>query len=398
MPESKESEISAALLQTGRARLLLPLWLSPGGQCVPSQSAANAVTLLATSVPKTCDAYELTPRGAEPIRHLPVPGGLSVTLDEFGLVSQILLAHDQEIVAKVALLAKETGRREAELHRDLALHKLNTVQALAQRLAMRTRVAQAASWFDTARQNLQICDGQLATGDWAGAIVSAERAGRSLRLIERAYWDAAVQPNLLAAPVTSPAALSFDTLPCHWRFADRLATCRLGPNRIDGGDFEDLDTMMRAGWRYSLHPAPMVQMAIDPAPQARRSGRFGMRLAVMPLNPNNPPAVIESPPILFSSPAVQIQAGQMVCIHGWVNVPNEITASSDGLLVVDSLSGEALADRIGKTKGWRQFALYRVAPQSGPMCVTFALSGIGEAWLDDVAIQVIEPRAATAQR
>ena len=64
----------------------------------------------------------------------------------------------------------------------------------------------------------------------------------------------------------------------------------------------------------------------------------------------------------------------------------------------DSFSGEALADRIGKTKGWRQFALYRIVPQSGPMCVTFALSGIGEAWLDDVAIQVLEPPAAAAQR
>ena len=102
--------------------------------------------------------------------------------------------------------------------------------------------------------------------------------------------------------------------------------------------------------------------------------------------------------MLFTSPAVQVEAGQIVCIHGWVHVPAPITASTDGLLVVDSLSGEALADRIGQTKGWRQFALYRVAPQSGPMCVTFALSGIGEAWLDDVAIQVLEPRTATIQR
>ncbi len=118
----------------------------------------------------------------------------------------------------------------------------------------------------------------------------------------------------------------------------------------------------------------------------------------MPSKADDPPEVIENPPILFSSPPVQVEAGQIVYIHGWANVPAEITASSDGLLVVDSLSGEALADRIGKTHGWRQFALYRIAPQTGPMCVTFAMSGIGEAWLDDVAIQVLEPRAATVQR
>ncbi len=398
-PETKECEVSATLLQTDRVRLLLPLWLSAGAQCVPSQSAANAVTLRATSVPEVCDAYELTPRGAEPLRHRRVAGGLSITLDEFGLVTQILLAHDPSIVGEVRACARQNGQQEAQLHRDLALHKLNMVSALAQQLAQRTRVAQAASLFDDARRALQVCDGQLAAGDWAGAVVSAERASRWLRVIERAYWDAAVDPTVLAAPpITSPAAMSFDTLPCHWRFAERLARYQVGPNRIDGGDFEDLDTMMRAGWRYILHATPTVQTAVDLAPQARRSGRFGLRLAVMPLKPDDPPAVIESPPILFTSPSVQVEAGQLVCIHGWVNVPNEITASTDGLLVVDSLSGEALADRIGKTKGWRQFALYRIAPQSGPMCVTFALSGIGEAWLDDVAIQVLEPRTATAQR
>ena len=128
-----------------------------------------------------------------------------------------------------------------------------------------------------------------------------------------------------------------------------------------------------------------MQGAVDLAPQAARSGRLGLRLSVSPLDPKNPPAAIESPPVLFTSPAVQVAAGQIVCIHGWVQVPVPITAGPDGLLVVDSISGEALADRIGQTKGWREFAMYRVATQSGPVCVTFALSGIGEAWLDDVA-------------
>jgi hypothetical protein len=397
-PRDNMSELSATLLQKGRARMLLPLWLSRGAQCVPSQSAGNAVTLLATGVPEVCDAYELTPRGAEPVRALRVPGGLSVTLDEFGLTAQILLAHDPPIVSEVHARAKQIGARSAKLQRDLAVHKLNTVMALAERLARRTQVPQSGSWFDAARKSLQTCDGQLAIGDTAGAAINAQRACRSLRLVERAYWDGAVQA--LAAPVTSPAAMSFDTLPAHWRFADRLGSVagRLGPNRIDGGDFEDLGTVMRAGWRHIPQAATTVQAAADLAPQAAHSGRLGLRLSVMPMKANDPPAVVESPPVLFTSPAVQVEAGQVVCIHGWVQVPTAITASTDGLLVVDSLSGEALADRIGKTDGWRQFALYRVAPQSGPMCVTFALSGIGEAWLDDVAIQVLEPAAATVQR
>jgi hypothetical protein len=46
-----------------------------------------------------------------------------------------------------------------------------------------------------------------------------------------------------------------------------------------------------------------------------------------------------------------------------------------------------LAARIDKTNGWQEFTLCRVAPQSGTMTVTFALSGLGEARLDDVSIE-----------
>ena len=96
------------------------------------------MTLLATGVPEVCDAYELTPRGAQPIRHVRVAGGLAVTLDEFGLTAQILLAHDPSIVGEVHRRAEADRAPRAELHRHLAAHKMNTVQALAERLASRT--------------------------------------------------------------------------------------------------------------------------------------------------------------------------------------------------------------------------------------------------------------------
>ena len=87
-------------------------------------------------------------------------------------------------------------------------------------------------------------------------------------------------------------------------------------------------------------------------------------------------------------------------------------------MIIDSIGGEALAERIGPTPGWKnvdrqrqglkplpvkpdkqdqdpaddwkEFSIYRVAPQDGPLSVTFALCGLGEVWLDDVAIQPVE--------
>ena len=393
--DSSVPEVAGAILRTERARLLLPIWSAALAQCVPPQSAANSLSLIAPGVPEASNAYELTPAGVRALQHKRVAGGMCVTLDEFGLTTQILLAHDPLIINAVNRRTSETGRRAAELQRHLAVHKLNSVQAISGQIASRTPINNSPQWLKAARDNLQVCDSQLAAGNSLGASQNAQRALRSLRLVERAYWDAAVKG--LASPVTSPAAVSFDTLPFHWRLVNRLAAGRFGQNRIAGGDFEDINTMMRAGWRYTQNSAPSLQTAVDLSPTAARSGRLGLRLLATAADPKNPPAVVETPPVLFTSPSIPVEAGQILCIFGWVQVPSPITGSTDGLLIVDSLSGEALADRIGETKQWRQFALYRIATQSGAMCVTFALSGIGEARLDDVAIQVLEGNAAVTQ-
>jgi hypothetical protein len=62
-------------------------------------------------------------------------------------------------------------------------------------------------------------------------------------------------------------------------------------------------------------------------------------------------------------------------------------------MVYDSLAGPTLAERIPVTDGWREFVLYRAAPRDGEMTVTFALTGFGEAYLDNVTVSVHEPIA-----
>ena len=44
--------------------------------------------------------------------------------------------------------------------------------------------------------------------------------------------------------------------------------------------------------------------------------------------------------------------------------------------------------------GWREFVMYRAAPRADNATVTFALTGVGEAWIDNVSIQTIRPGGA----
>ncbi len=67
-------------------------------------------------------------------------------------------------------------------------------------------------------------------------------------------------------------------------------------------------------------------------------------------------------------------------------------------MIIDSIGGEPLAERIGAAPEWRQFVLYRYVPRTGSLSLTVALTGLGEVWLDDLLIEPIAPTSGAAPR
>jgi hypothetical protein len=105
---------------------------------------------------------------------------------------------------------------------------------------------------------------------------------------------------------------------------------------------------------------------------------------------------LETAPVWITTPQIPVYAGETLCITGYVNIPQRLQGSVDGLMIFDSLGGEPLALRLSDTGGqWRQFTFYRAVPTAVPpqatMCVTFALGGLGEVRLDDLQIFPIIP-------
>jgi len=385
-----EPEVLGALFRKDRSRLLVPIRSARGAQFVAARSAGRGVSFRVPGIPESNNVYQLVPGGLRPLRHKRVTGGTLVTLDEFGLTSLALLTQEPLVVSSLTRRAMEVGRRAAELQRRLAGAKLEMVQQVAGRLSRgRPPAPHVTEWLSAARKGLQRCDGLLAAHDYAAAYLEAGRAMRSLRLVERSAWEGAV--GTLPSPVSSPGAVSFRTLPGHRELMEWVASSPPAANQLAGGDFEDIGLMFQAGWSHVQHPTPAVFAQADLAPVAARSGRFGLRLAARSAEPENAPALVESPPTSITSPGVFVEAGQLVAIHGWVQVPSAITGSVDGLVITDSLGGEPLAERIGQTTGWREFTLWRIAPRSGEVTVRFTLTGLGEAWLDDVTIQRLPP-------
>ena len=91
------------------------------------------------------------------------------------------------------------------------------------------------------------------------------------------------------------------------------------------------------------------------------------------------------------SAPISVQAGQLLRIQAWVQVPRPLVPRWDGLLIYDNMSGEALAERITETQGWRELTLYRVATTTGDWRLHVALTGSGEAWVDEVSVTALGP-------
>ena len=231
--ECSQPLVSGAILRDDRARIVMPMWLAPGSQCVAPLAAANPLTLTLPGIPESSNIFELSAGRLQPLRHRREAGGTQVTLDEFGLTSLLFLAQDPPIIEAVTRRAAANGKQTAELERYLAAQKLDTVTRVLGQIGGRTPPQKNPGQdLDTARQNLKACDARLASGDYAMASAYARRAMMPLRKLERTAWETAMKGR--DSPVAIPGTSSFKALPWHWALVDRTAAMRPGRNRPAG--------------------------------------------------------------------------------------------------------------------------------------------------------------------
>ncbi len=395
---ASDPNVSGAMIQTERARLLLPLSAYPDDQFVPNRPPAGPLAFVVPGVPESNNAYALTPASLPPLRHQRVTGGIRVTQERTDSSSMLLMTSDAHVISSLTREIAQTRRRAAELKRQQAMQQFAAVEQVHRRLTPGTVVAvQCDRWLEEARASLAQCQVLWAASDFSGVYREARRTLGALGRVQRARWNESVAT--WPAKITSPFSVTYATLPYHAQFADRLRQSRVLPSRLPAGDMERLDEMLAAGWKHVEHPVPGVSTKVELSVSEPHSGRTALRLAVWPHEAEQAVTAVETAPVWITTPPVTLEAGQLVRIRGWVRVPQPITGSRDGLLIVDSLSGPALAQRVRETSGWQEFTLYRFAPESGPLIVTFALTGLGEVYLDDLSIEPIEraARGAAAQ-
>ena len=392
---STDPEVRVAVLATERARLLLPLRTPQSAQLVMGAADTRPLSLVVPNVPDDNRAYLLTIAGLSPLRQERRPGGLRITLEGNRPAAIVVLTQDPLVISGLARKLAATRKRAAGAHREIAALSLDAARQVeretAGRLDPQTTLAQS---LDEAEAGLRQCDALLAAGDYAGARVASDRAVRAVSRVRYAHWQKATEQ--FPSPVASPFCTQFATLPLHYAMADRLQGSRLGENELSGGDFEDLQRMVDAGWRHLQLAPGGVKTHVELSPDDRHSGRFSLRMSAWREQEDAEDGLVETTPVWVTGPRVAVSPGRIVRIHGFVKTRQPLAGSFDGVMVIDSLGGPALAHRVRPGPDWQEFTLYRATGAADHLTVTLALTGLGSARFDDVTVTPLEVNAPMA--
>jgi hypothetical protein len=387
--ETSDPHVRVAVVATDRSRLLMVLHMPPQAQFSAGAPEGDAVSFVVPGVPDSSNAYMVTPVGIVPLRHRRVTGGLRITLENYAPAALVVLTHDPLVVNTLARGVARNGPRAAALEREIAARAIEQAEAVQRDLGgMAFGVPASVGWLVQGRSLVQRCDQVLQTNDYTAAQRLARQAAGMAALTRRAHWEHAARG--FRSPVASPLCTNFAALPGHWQLAERLRSSPPGANQLAGGEMESLESLVNSGWSQVRRPAGGVIGSVELSPDGPHGGRFALRMRVVPEKAGETPPPLEEPPLGVVSAAVALQAGQLARISGWVRLSANVPGGAPALVIRDSLGGEPLALRVDEAGGWREFVMYRASNAPTELRATFALEGIGEAWVDDVSVTVLD--------
>lgn len=399
--QTSSDEVQAFVMEAARARTVVAWRCVQGAQIVARRYAGGDIpanemplTILVPGVPEAHQAWEVSPGGLRPLRQQRVTGGVSVTLDDFMTHAIVLFSGEPAVTAHVQARLRGMAAAELSSARATAATALAAAGDLLGRLptqALSGPPPVAAVPMLTEAGRLATEAEALAAAEPAAAIVKLRRAAAIAGQFERRVWENGVKAE--GSMVASPLLASDTALGEEWQFVAARAATVPGGELLQGGGMERIEDLAGGGWRHFARTDADIQTSVEIGRSQPASGQGCLRLTAKPASADEAPVVVETPPVWVTTPPLAAPAGKLIEISAQVMVPKAITGSVDGLFVFDSLGGPALGERVAVTKVWRRLVLHRIVPADAagePLSVTFALTGLGTALIDDVSIRVVE--------
>ncbi len=399
--QTSSEEVQAFVMEAARARMVVVWRCVQGSQIVARRYAGSDIppneaplTILVPGVPEAHQAWEVAAGGLKPLRQQRVTGGVSVTLDDFLTHSIILFSGEPAVTAHVQERIRGLTVFELSSARAVAASALAASGDLLGRLppqALSGPPPVSAVPMLTEAGRLAAEGESLSLSDPTTAIMRLRRAAAIAGQFERRVWENGVKAE--GSMVASPLTASDTALAEEWQFVAARGAVVQGPELLGGGSMERIEDLSGGGWRHFARTQSDIVTKLEVSLAKPAAGQGCLRMVARPANKEDPPIVVETPPLWVTTPPLQPPVGKLVEISAQVFVPKPIAGSVDGLFVFDSLGGPALGERVGATKTWRRLVLHRIVPAESagePFTVTFALTGLGEALIDEVSVRTVD--------
>ena len=392
---TSDPAVEAMVLEAMRARMVL-VWRSAQGAQVVSRSYDKALpddaaelTMVVPGVPEPHQAWLVTSRGLRPLKQRRVTGGVSVIIEGFRSEAFVLFSGDPAITGSVQRQLAEVAPADLAARRSLATASLTQASQLAASLppAALGKIP-ASEMLAEAIRDAQTAE-TLLTTDPASARDRFDRAAAIGQQFTRLVWERGVVAT--GSIVAAPLCTSGSTLAEHWQFVETLAMTNPGENMLPGGGMDRIDDLAGNGWRHFVLPQETIRTSVEVSHDTPADGSGCLRMVARAADPEAPPIVVETPPVWVTTPPIEAEPGRLIEIEAEVRVPERLSGTSDGLLVFDNWGGPGLAERVvGTGGGWKRLVLYRIPPAGSsppPLVVTFATTGLGEVFIDEVHIR-----------
>jgi hypothetical protein len=381
------NELKTAIIRCDYGLLLLPVWYQHDAQFVPGQMAGNDATIVVPGADESAWAWEVTTTGVRSLTRERVTGGIKITIPKFDQTAAVVLSADRSLITQLRKKVQAIAPRSAQLSLDLARSKLARVRTINAELnLLRPGQLDAPQLLARADALVKRAEAARERGDYHATREFAADTLQVTRILQRAHWDDAVRG--LSSPTSSPHTVCFQTLPDHWRMIAAIGRSPLksDANLLRSGNFEDRDTMIVEGWKHTQNRIDGIRATAELYPSSRK-GKYALRLIAGPEPGTDLPSTVLQNPVRVTTPAINVHAGQVVHVSGWIRVAAPITGNLDGVLVYDSISGSVGALRFrDETADWQRFEIIRESRTSKPFTVTIALTGLGEVRIDDLRI------------
>ena len=421
-----------------RTKILLVADLAFGGQWQPPQMGYRDMNLLIPG-PESAQAFEVSLGDVQALESRRDTGGRRITIPVFNGTAIVVLTTDLGLIDRLRANVHSLRPRAVDIAIKLAEIEYQQVANLNNQMtAQGIAVRNSSDLLEKARRMLLSAQDAMERQDYAAAWIEARSLGQPLRMVSRAYFDRAYRelvaaidpaeptegsvqkrPRKLVLPVALPPMVSRETMPqyAYWLGFIRGSQGAFGSNRIPSGNFDlSLQELGTEGWSDASHRMDKLEsgMSIDRS-QGVGPVKTSLKLSVKPKQlPDRDKfevdgrfnaaaykkamaAVVDSispihtlPVVAVRSPSIQVKARDFVRIRVMVRMPRSQVPGSTGLIVRDNLGGDNLQFQTsGGLPQWSEVVLYRRAAVNGEFFVTLGLAGIGDAYFDDLRVEVL---------